>query len=128
MIDEWKPGRKKVRVPNEEVLRNGVAHAELHLDRWDQGTWVSACGTTACLAGHILLAQGREWQDMDTFGIAYQALRALGLEGHDAMAFHFEIFNYTHDVALTGAKNVGHTPEAMKFLKQRITDVTGIEF
>lgn len=128
-----------IKVPNEQALRDGIAHAELHLSQWHQGGWVQngldfegeECGTTACLAGHILLARGHSWEDlMSGEGISIKAIRALGFDvrdmDHDSEAFRFyrKIFGFTW-VDDVGA--VGINPDRMKLFKERITAVTGIE-
>jgi PAS domain-containing protein len=42
--------------------RDALAHIEAHPDQWDQDTWI--CGTTACLAGWIVLRNG--WTPLDS--------------------------------------------------------------
>lgn len=66
-----------ITVPNPDVLRAGIAHAEADLKHWNQQNWIGfglgggvdaagqpLCGTYACLAGHILLASGRSWAEL----------------------------------------------------------------
>lgn len=129
-----------IKVPNEQVLRDGIAHAELHLSQWHQGAWVhngldfqgGKCGTTACLAGHILLAKGHSWEDLSRSdeAILYKAIRALGFDvrdmNYDSEAFRFcrDVFDFTW-IDDVGA--VGINPDRMKLFKEHITAVTGIE-
>jgi hypothetical protein len=81
-------------VPNPDVLRAGIKHVESHLKYWNQVGWIQigvgglpgevpeeeTCGTTACLAGHVLLAQGENWPDLlsGRVWIAERAMVALG--------------------------------------------------
>jgi hypothetical protein len=125
-----------IKVPNEQALRDGVAHAELHLDQWHQAAWVDRgilfdgelCGTTACLAGHILLAQGVSWRNLQGSGeIPSRAMRAIGFNdmyADDAWFFYKQVFGFTY---ATDVGPVGINPDRMKLLKERITEVTGIE-
>jgi len=139
-----------INVPNPDVLRAGVAHAELHLEQWDQSMWVSDCDTTACLAGHILLAQGMTWEEIVAVdsqpggGISKMAIKALGFDtehpldwAKNGRSFAGHIFGYI----ATGVEKVNDQgedeyetklmafePAAMKTFKDHITKVTGIEF
>lgn len=64
----------KIHVPNPDVLRAGIRHIEDNPAEWHQDFWVATaeqrelpkgvCGTAGCLAAHILLAQGRTWDDL----------------------------------------------------------------
>ncbi len=47
---------------NVELLRTAVRNIDQHPETWNQDDWgrKSACGTTMCLAGHIVHAAGYE--------------------------------------------------------------------
>jgi hypothetical protein len=47
-------------VINLPLLQKALDHIEAHPEEWDQESWgrQTACGTTACLAGHIALMDG----------------------------------------------------------------------
>lgn len=131
-------------VPNEALLRAGVAHAELELEHWNQTMWgpspyvpLNECRTKACLAGHILLAQGMTWRallDLDRTGsVSKTALDLLGfdrngyvVEGSDVNKFRGQVFGYTYNIKAN--QSLGYSPGPMKLLKERITETTGIEF
>lgn len=50
----------------EKVLAKIHAHPEMHY----QGTWIDEeCGTTACIAGHAMLASGEYVREQDEDGI-----------------------------------------------------------
>lgn len=140
----------KVKVPKPDVLKAGIAHAEENLKHWNQLDWFSMgtrfpdekddCGTTACLAGHILLAQGMSWKEVSRLGsIRDEALKALGFkrtpiwwgESWDENAANFDnqVFCYTR----VGNGDFGSDPLAyeesrMNEFKARVTEVTGVEF
>jgi hypothetical protein len=147
-----------VTVPNEQALRDGVAHAELDLNAWDQRNWIhlegdypqDACGTTACLAGHILLSQGMSLEEVDALrresgGVPKRALEILGFKvksvypwNWDEFAdrntdkFYKSVFMWINDHRLPYDKKAGSrplrgTPEAFKYFKEQIASVTGIE-
>jgi hypothetical protein len=142
-----------IRVPNEQALRDGVANAELDLNQWDQSTWASegddeTCGTTACLAGHILLASGMTWGEVldlserDGRAVPMQAMTVLGFEvprpegwwdpgpvaNFVGRVFGFTIDPNADDDATEEEYAIAFGPDKMKLLKERITEVTGIEF
>jgi len=132
----------KLSLEGERVLRDAVAAIEMDLEHWDQEYYVNddpettrSCGTTACLAGQIVanekqmtLKHLNSWQHYNS--IPEKAVELLGLTGDlydevtEASIFRREIFLFTHrdeDVRLAT------TPENLKFLKERIAEVTGIE-
>jgi hypothetical protein len=132
----------RINVPNPDVLRAGIAHAEADIEHWNQNDWVKVgdrlpdeqggCGTTACLAGHILLAQGYSWKELATVGdMSSKALRALGwlrpgvFWEDDAQAFYDYVFCHTKD---EGDDILAFTPERMSYFKQWITELTGVTF
>lgn len=47
-------------VKNIPLLQKALDHIEAHPEEWDQRHWglSTSCGTVACLAGHITLADG----------------------------------------------------------------------
>ena len=47
-------------VKNVPLLQKALDHIEAHPEEWDQHHWglKTSCGTVACLAGHITLADG----------------------------------------------------------------------
>jgi hypothetical protein len=133
-----------INVPNPEALKAGIAHAQDHLNLWDQnefltywdddGEWRELpeegeppCGTTACLAGHILLAAGKSWKQISQMDIPNEALRVLGFEQGrhfgDGDLFDDRVFLYTHDDSGLLAK----TQEKFDLFKAHVTEVTGIE-
>lgn len=158
----------KINVPNPEVLIAGIRHAEEDLEHWNQAYWAQTawewdevnlrstaaladdggpmCGTSACLAGHILLAQGMTWEellevqrqweidDVSVVGIAERALDALGFEPDDRVHvtprddFSKMVFGFTAVYhGYTGATQLARTRETLELLKDRITEATGIE-
>jgi hypothetical protein len=133
---------QKIKVPKPEVLKAGVRHIEQHIKNWNQSDWIKVgsaypdeqgtCGTTACLAGHILLSQGHSWRDLHEEAIPTEALNALGFNpnGEDGRYnFDHEIFCYTHDHSEGGDENVlAYTPQKLAAFKAWITTVTGVEF
>jgi hypothetical protein len=132
-----------INVPNPEALRAGLRHAQDHLKFWDQNEFLvywdadgqefelpeegePPCGTTACLAGHILLATGMSWKEISRGDISSQALHALGYQftgDRDAMAFDELIF--MHVYGDTGP--LARTQEKFDELKAHVAEVTGVE-
>jgi hypothetical protein len=43
---------------NLDLLERTMAHIEAHPEQHDQGSWINACGTTFCFAGHAALLAG----------------------------------------------------------------------
>jgi hypothetical protein len=129
-----------ITVPNPDVLRAGIRHIEDDLAHWDQGDWLrlrevfvypdepevlETCRTTACLAGHILLAQGSTWRQLVKHQVAGEAMTALGFgEGGEADRFFQEIFQMTE----TADVDLAFDEEALVVFKARITEVTGVDF
>lgn len=140
-----------IKVPNEAALRAGVEHAQEYLEEWNQGSWAnvdpgSVCGTTACLAGHILMAQGMPFHlllhlgdQQQGWGVPLLAMNVLGFEtdinpsaddydSKDAQEFHDLIFAHVHDARAEGTwGSLRTTQEAFDLFKERVTEVTGIE-
>jgi hypothetical protein len=131
-----------IHVPNPEALKAGIAYAEKHLNLWNQDEFIRywdaddepidlpdagdpPCGTTACLAGHILLAQGHSWAQIAWMDISGEALRILGYEEiSDAGEDFFDtVFCHTHD----DSGLLARTPEKFQLFKAYVTDRTGVE-
>lgn len=59
------PGERVVNVP---LLRKTLEHITAHPEEWDQTAWAeeTACGTSFCLAGHVVHSQGHEllWRNV----------------------------------------------------------------
>jgi len=93
------PDNRTVNVP---LLRKMLEHITAHPEEWDQDTWASesetsTCGTSFCLAGHVVNSLGhplvwRENLDHTAYCLADGQLRtiesvaihALGIDNHDA--------------------------------------------
>jgi hypothetical protein len=140
-----------IHVPNVDALRAGFHHVEEHLDQWDQDTYLlgdigpgdqPACGTTACLAGHVLLAAGYPWGylnriDMDpriggTGGIGGVAMDVLGITDHwDRIEWNCEVWNFcVAQVVMDGDYEfvpLRRSRESLDLLKKRVTEVTGVQ-
>lgn len=69
------------------VLDQITTYPETH----DQRDWVSACGTTACVAGYALLFQLGYIPIGDAFDVLEEAQHLLDLDDYDAM----RLFHYT---------------------------------
>ena len=130
-------------VPNPEALKAGIQHAQDHLNSWGQEEFLTywddegnpmempeegdpPCGTMACLAGHILLASGKSWKDIERLDIPVEALKVLGFDGRrsgDGERFEDRVFFCTHDASGPLAK----TREKFELFKAHVTRVTGIE-
>ncbi len=133
-------------VPKPEILKAAVKHIEEHIEHWNQSDWAHLgsrlpddegdCGTTACLAGHILLSQGEDWGRlvaMDNESIPGEALDVLGFDRFDPnrSAFDSNIFMHTYDVTADPEEDdfiIGYTPEKLAKFKAYVTKVTGVEF
>ena len=50
-----------------DLIADAMAHIEAHPEEWEQATWISSCGTKACLAGRMALLDGKthEWFELD---------------------------------------------------------------
>lgn len=81
------------------VLDQIVTYPETH----DQRDWVSACGTTACVAGWALLFQLGYIPVGNAFDVLEEAQRLLDLDDYDAI----RLFHYT---------NQSQARHALKFL------------
>lgn len=138
-VDKIGREQKQIHIPHPEVLRAGVAHAEADLEHWNQKNWMTmgdrlpdgqgGCGTTACLAGHIMLSQGKTWEQLykERWFISEEAAGALGLYGADHLDFQDEIF-YLMWADENADEYLAETQENLDRLKQRITEVTGVTF
>jgi hypothetical protein len=121
-----------IHVPNPEVLRAGIKHAEENLAQWNQGTFVSfsgaehPCGSRACLAGHILLAQGLTWEQILGVSIPETALEYLGLdpESDDGRRFDDDIF---YMIGSDSGDHYARTPELFAEFKAAVSALTGVE-
>jgi len=155
-----------INVPNPEVLKAGIAHAEKHLRFWNQNyfihfggeSWTTPlseviaaapveapdgkpdCGTSACLAGHILLAQGHSWADLASTDIPTAALQALGYEATslecspDAIEFDDQIFGLIGEEVFDDDGDdpqyfrvYALTQENFEIFKAEVSRLTGIE-
>ncbi len=95
-----------INVPKPEVLRAAFANMRANLAHWNQERWVfqwdgwfalhpsvppeeNICRTTACLAGHIVLANGASWEELltGTTGIDSLAMEALGYTWEEQSCF-----------------------------------------
>lgn len=131
-----------INVPNPEALKAGIAHAEEHLNLWNQDEFIRhwddhgdeldlpdagepPCGTTSCLAGHILLAQGHSWARIARMDISGEALRVLGYEENSGAGEDFfdVVFCHTHD----DSGLLAGTPEKFQLFKAYVTKQTGVE-
>lgn len=100
----------KLSPEGEAILREAVANIEFDPSTWHQDTWIgqdlnSSCGTTACLAGHIVaIAESRTLPNMSEGGhrldctiithahsIPARALEALGLAEYAEIGVFAEI-------------------------------------
>lgn len=130
-----------IEVPLPEVMRAGIKHAEEHIEAWNQAAWCDirdltedgqpTCGTTACLAGHILLSQGHTWQEIESMNISREALKALGWRWN--IVFELEDANCFEDLVFTTitdgyGDHIAYTREKLDEFKEHITKLTGITF
>jgi len=64
--------RHDMKVTNVPLLQKALDYIETHPEEWEQSCWIEdsplACGTVACLAGHIALIDGWEVHT-DAYGI-----------------------------------------------------------
>lgn len=146
----------KLSPEGEAILREAIANIEMNLEGWNQQSWVAlkfdegaeVCGTTACLAGHIL-SVGRQENLMELFNSQFgpelrgkfpeTAMRLLGVDPDSPEGAHFDsrVFHYTHHKedgfsdetmsVFNRSPVLAGTPENLKYLKERIAEVTGIE-
>jgi hypothetical protein len=67
----------RVNVP---LMRKTMEHIHEHPEEWNQGQWVSACGTMACFAGRALILAGRDLKQVaHGMGFQWEAMVELGL-------------------------------------------------
>jgi len=154
-----------INVPNPEVLKAAFAEMEANLAYWYQGVWYSepgqlgfdlpqenTCGTTACLAGFIVLASGSTWEQMIGLWVPDEALERLGftkvlvphdcsdescmvLEWTDDAAEFREIFYKTSTWDMPNVDQVegpardslGFTRDRFEYFKAYVSEQTGIE-
>ncbi len=131
-----------INVPNPEVLKAAFAGIQENLDYWSQDTWCgrpkheppsgNTCGTTACLAGHILLATGTKWEDLRKIHVSEEALKALGyvwaddVTGWSGDGWQFgEIFYWITDEETY--RDYEYTQEAFDRFRAQVSELTGIE-
>jgi hypothetical protein len=133
-----------INVPNPEVLQAGFANIAANLVYWNQQTWVqqgvidapqaNACGTTACLAGHIVLASGVSWEELWRKDIAHEAMILLGYAseyddddcltyGDDGDEFN-DIF---YRMSSESGRNLEYSQEAFDEFKSYVSALTGVE-
>lgn len=62
---------------NEVLIDKVLTYLKEHPKEWEQGSWVTDCGTQACFAGHAMLLSG--------YGIGYATVHQADetQEGHD---------------------------------------------
>jgi hypothetical protein len=106
---------------NEELLKLAVKRIEADPQSWNQGEWVlqGACGTTFCLAGHVLMADGGydvlTDEDGPYFPIPDPGAVAGGLLGLDPSQILALFHSYDDDWSV-------------ETFKEYITRVTGVRF
>lgn len=105
-----------MKTSQKKLLRTALASIIMFPAKWNQTTW---CGTTACLAGHVLAVKGykkvrgqRDGHEMVSpsgkkIDVSYEAARLLGLDEDQADDL-FDLQNTIGDLAvkvnrLTGA-------------------------
>lgn len=94
---------------NIELAEKVLSHIEHDPDSHYQGSWINDCGTTACIAGHAMLASGEFVRKLDVgiLGDRYARLvhrdtgeypepviegaRLLGLNGSQATSIFMEM-------------------------------------
>ena len=102
---------------NIELAEKVLSHIEHDPDSHYQGSWINECGTTACIAGHAMLASGQyvrrqsEYSELvhlvhkDTGKLAEPVIdgaRLLGLTSDDATNIFMEM---DEDVAIRKLRN-----------------------
>lgn len=137
-----------ISVPRPEVLRAGIEHIQQYLEFWNQGSYVyywdnegwevsisnagsgtPPCGTTACLAGHILLSQGETWENLISEGfIADRALDYLGFDRNKPLGARGEfVSNVFYLVYDENGSMFGGAQERFDKFKAYVSEVTGVE-
>jgi len=95
-------------VINVALLRKTLEHVTAHPEEWDQGRWLSDCGTRGCMAGHACLLSGARVVSATAYevqipgstvshSVPYAARRLLGLTLKQANAL-FEANNTLADL------------------------------
>jgi hypothetical protein len=133
-----------INVPNPEVLQAGFANIQANLSYWNQQSWVqqgiidtppaNTCGTTACLAGHIVLASGVSWEELKGKDIAHEAMILLGytseydddddlMYGDDGDEFN-DIF---YQMRSQSGRSLEYSQEAFDEFKAYVSALTGVE-
>lgn len=117
------------------LLRKVVQHIAAHENAWDQGHWVrrTACGTTACLAGHtVLLAQRPVHGSLgpNDAGIEYMAFATDqygSFVGIDEAAEDLLGLTYQQASRLFYWEPVASGVNALDQLAERVLEVTGVD-
>lgn len=111
--------RPTAQQPDEARFRQAVSVIEVNRRRWDQNTYFSLVGGSYCFGGWVCYLAGQDVEAMLRGGgcvaVALEAARLLGLDYEDAML----LFNFTE---------VDGQHPTVEQLKEKITEVTGIEF
>lgn len=140
-----------ITVPNPEVLKQAFAAIEANLFAWHQGRWIemdwesgelppeNTCGTTACLAGFIVLGTGKTPLEVEEMreGAADAALEALGFvpapaacrcceawwtdDAEDFRNLFYRTVDYVND------RDMSFTREAFDVFRAEVSELTGIE-
>lgn len=91
---------------NVELAEKVLSHIEGDPDSHYQGSWINDCGTTACIAGHAMLASGEYIRELDENGkyarLIHRVTRQqsepliaakdlLGLDGFQAQSIFMEM-------------------------------------
>jgi hypothetical protein len=143
-----------INVPKPDALRAGMANIQANLSYWSQDVWVTShpdtpvpqdnhCGTTACLAGHIVLAAGHSWDDIFHMNIAFEAMKLLGYElvrvprwchgcDQNHMEDHWsgdgdEFTDIFYHMSFGDGLYLEYSQEAFDAFKAYVTEVTGVE-
>lgn len=135
-----------INVPNPEALKAGFANIQANLVYWDQRAWVqvglfdevppaNTCGTTACLAGHIVLASGVSWKELMGIDVAETAMKLLGYtwyededgetvydgDGNEFNDIFYRMYSNQHDLPLE------YDQQAFDDFKAEVSTLTGVE-
>jgi hypothetical protein len=136
-----------IHVPNPEVLQAGFASIQANLAFWNQQSWVqqgimdtpqaNTCGTTACLAGHIVLAAGFSWDQLKKMNVPLTAMSLLGYgnaedpddeepDYYDGDGNEFNDIFYRMRSDRSGL-NLEYSQEAFDEFKAEVSELTGVE-
>jgi hypothetical protein len=127
---------------NEALLRDAVANIERNPETFDMGGWIlrKQCGTTMCLAGHVLavagLSEDEIWEIDSRNKVPTEARTLLGIDREQADA----LFSYAHVTERQDPPTACHCgcgemgpgqrwerPVNVDDLKQRIKGAFGID-